>query len=164
MDPEQIPLRALHLPDDIGWWPLAPGWWVLILLATAGVFYLSYREYLKWQWNAARRLALAELALIRGEYDLGMDSLTLAKKLSVLLRRGMLAYAPRAQIAGLTGEQWLEWLDVGLDDRPFTKGSGRDIASMPYKRPESVENESDAMGLIDAVYRRLNKIPREEES
>ena len=37
MDPEQIPLRALHLPDAIGWWPLAPGWWVVIGLAVLGV-------------------------------------------------------------------------------------------------------------------------------
>ena len=30
MDPEQIPLRDLHLPEAIGLWPLAPGWWVTI--------------------------------------------------------------------------------------------------------------------------------------
>ena len=23
-------LRDLHLPDALGWWPLAPGWWVVI--------------------------------------------------------------------------------------------------------------------------------------
>ena len=30
MDPQQIPLRDLHLPDAISWWPLAPGWWLAI--------------------------------------------------------------------------------------------------------------------------------------
>ena len=43
MDPEQIPLRDLHLPDVVGLWPLAPGWWVLILLAAAGVVYFLFK-------------------------------------------------------------------------------------------------------------------------
>ncbi len=27
MEPSELPLRDLHLPDAVGWWPLAPGWW-----------------------------------------------------------------------------------------------------------------------------------------
>ena len=157
MDPEQIPLRDLHLPEDIGWWPLAPGWWLLILIAMAAVFYLSYRQCLKWHWYAARRASLAELAEIQAEYAGGMDSLRLAKKLSVLLRRGMLAYAPRGKVAGLTGDKWLEWLDLGLDDYPFTRGVGRGIASAPYRNPQKIGDELDAQGLIDAVQIRLKK-------
>jgi hypothetical protein len=30
-------------------------------------------------------------------------------------------------VAGLTGDAWLAWLDRGLDDKPFTRGSGKDI-------------------------------------
>ena len=40
MDPEQIPLRDLHLPEAIGWWPLAPGWWILIAIALVGLGFL----------------------------------------------------------------------------------------------------------------------------
>jgi len=30
MNPDPLaPLRPLHLPDQIGWWPPAPGWWLL---------------------------------------------------------------------------------------------------------------------------------------
>ena len=39
MDPEQIPLRDLHLPEAIGWWPLAPGWWLVIAIALVGIGY-----------------------------------------------------------------------------------------------------------------------------
>lgn len=155
MDPEQIPLRDLHLPEAIGWWPLAPGWWLLIALAAAGLGYLLYRQYLEWRWNAVRRVALAELARVRREYAEGADAQTLAIELSELLRRSMLAYAPRAEVAGLTGDGWLQWLDRGLADRPFTEGPGKKLESLPYQRPETVSNETDIAGLIDAVRMRL---------
>jgi hypothetical protein len=155
MDPEQLPLRDLHLPDAVGWWPLAPGWWFLIALAAAGFIYLLYKQYLAWRWNAARRLALSELRRIRTEYEAGADALTLAKELSELVRRSMLAYAPRGEMAGLTGDAWLEWLDRGLDEKPFTSGPGRHIESLPYQRPEKIDEETDISGLIDAVKLRL---------
>jgi hypothetical protein len=31
MDYSQIPLRDMQMPDTIGWWPLAYGWWLLII-------------------------------------------------------------------------------------------------------------------------------------
>jgi hypothetical protein len=155
MDPDLLPLRDIHLPESVGWWPIAPGWWVLIALAFAGLLYLLYRQYLKWRWNAARRVALSELARIRREYEQGADALALSKALTELLRRSMLAYAPRGEMAGLTGDRWLQWLDRGLEDRPFTEGSGRNIESLPYRRPDSVTVDQDLSGLIDAVQRRL---------
>jgi hypothetical protein len=155
MDPDQLPLRDIHVPEMVGWWPLAPGWWFLVALAVAALGYFLYRRYLTWRWNAARRAALAELSRIRRHYEQGTDALTLAKSLSELLRRSMLAYAPRGEVAGLTGDRWLSWLDRGLDDRPFTTGSGRHIESLPYRSPASIGDETDIAGMIDAVRRRL---------
>jgi len=155
MDPEQIPLRDLHLPEAVGLWPPAAGWWLLIALAVAGVAYLLYKQFQKWRRNAARRLALRELKRVRVEFEKGADALTLAKELSELMRRGMLAYAPRAEVAGLTGDRWLEWLDQGLEDSPFAKGAGRNLESLPYRRPESIADDVDVAALIDVVHRRL---------
>lgn len=155
MDPEQIPLRDIHLPDPIGWWPLAPGWWFLIALIVAGLIYFLYRRVLKWRHNAARRLALHELKRLRQAYEAGEDALVLSKSLSELMRRSMLAYAPRDEVAGLTGEAWLRWLDRGLDGEPFSAGAGRSLESLPYRRPERMEQETDIRGLFDAVAKRL---------
>lgn len=163
MDPEQIPLRDLHLPEVIGLWPLAPGWWVLIALGVAGIGYLLYGQYQKWRWNAARRLALSELRRVRTEYEGGADALTLGKELSELVRRSMLAYAPRGDVAGLTGASWLAWLDRGLANNPFTEGAGKTLETLPYQRPENVADEVDVSGLLDAVQQRL-KTPLAEGS
>jgi hypothetical protein len=155
MDPDQIPLRDLHLPDVIGLWPFAPGWWVLILLAVAGVIYLLFRLLLRWRFNAARRLALRELASLRRDYEGGADATVLSKALSELMRRSMLAYAPRAEVARLTGDTWLSWLDRGLSDAPFSTGVGRMLESLPYQRPEVDQDNIDVSGLLDVVQLRL---------
>jgi hypothetical protein len=155
MDPEQIPLRDLHLPEAIGWWPLAPGWWFLIVLGIFGVLYLLRRSFLRWRANRPRRIALRELTKAYDEYQRGLDAVTLSKKLSQLLRRAMLAYAPRDEVGGLTGPNWLEWLDRGLADQPFTAGPGRLIGSLPYLRSDAPDAETDVAALIDSVRLRL---------
>ncbi len=163
MNPEDLPIRDLHLPDMTGWWPLAPGWWFLIVLVVGGLVFLVRRSYRSWQQNAPRRLALRRLAAIDEEFDEGVCDVALGKELSELTRRAMLAYSPRQEVAGLTGDDWLEWLDQGLDDRPFSNGAGKILESLPYINPQAVNNDTDVRGLINAVKRRLQQPLQEDQ-
>lgn len=155
MNPEEIPLRDLHLPALTGWWPLAPGWWILIGLALCGLGYLAWRAFQRFRRNAPRRRALSQLRYLQAEYAWSGDVALLVIRLSKLLRRAMLAYAPRDEVAGLTGEDWLQWLDRGLPGRAFTKGPGRDIESLPYQKADVNIGDIDIDGLIAAVRQRL---------
>ena len=156
MDPTQIPLRDLHLPAAIGWWPLAPGWWLLIALALAGIIYLLSRALRVYKRNRPRRIALRQLRGVRGAFEYGADPVSVATELSELMRRAMLAYAPRDEIAGLAGESWLAWLDRGLDAPLFSSGAGRLLASLPYLNPQDVnEEEIDLRGAFEAVATRI---------
>jgi hypothetical protein len=155
MDPEQIPLRDLHLPDPVGWWPPAPGWWVLFGLLALGILFVLYRAWVLWRINAARRIALEELARLDRSWRDAPNPVLLATRLSELLRRTMLAYAPRKDVAGLTGQAWLQWLDRGLDEKPFTEGPGRLIRELPYRRADERPDELDVDGLLEAVRQRL---------
>jgi hypothetical protein len=67
----------------------------------------------------------------------------------------MLAYAPRDEVAGLTGTSWLEWLDRGLSDRAFSEGPGRNIESLPYRKSDADIASVDIDGLIEVVQQRL---------
>lgn len=155
MDPEQIPLRDLHLPAEVGWWPLAPGWWILIALGAGLVLWYAWLKFEAWRANRARRVALRELAWVSRRYEESGDVLRLAGDLSELLRRGLLAYAPRSEVAGLTGDRWLAWLDRGLDEPVFERGAGRLIVSLPYQNPDRVRESDEVDALIDAVRLRL---------
>ncbi|MFQ5635252.1 MAG: DUF4381 domain-containing protein [Gammaproteobacteria bacterium] len=161
MNPEDIPLRDLHLPEVIGWWPLAPGWWALSILLVIGLVLLARRGLRSYRQNAARRAALARLKVLQAEFALSRDAASLGVQLSALLRRVMLAYAPRDEVAGLTGSDWLAWLDRGLPEAVFTRGPGRHIASLPYRKPGLDTSKTDIDGLIRAVRLRL-EIPLPE--
>ena len=156
MDETQLPLRDLHLPEPIGWWPLAPGWWFLLLLVATAIGYLMWHAYKKWQHNHARRFALRELARYEAEYLEHRNPVMLAKQLSALLRRGMLAYAPRNVVAGLTGEAWLKWLDRGMPLPYFHTEGGKSLLQLPYRDPTGDFSSADVDALLSAVRMRLS--------
>ena len=155
MDPTQIPLRGLHLPDVIGWWPLAPGWWLLIILVALGLGLLLRDALRRRSRSAARRHALRQLEQHTAAYAEHGDAVTLGIDVSELLRRAMLAYAPRADVAGLTGEAWLAWLDRDLAEPRFTEGPGRGLLDLPYRNPANAELPADIDGMLAAVKDRL---------
>ncbi len=156
MDPEQIPLRDLHLPDAIGWWPLAPGWWVVIGMAALGMLLLLRRALELRGRSAARRHAVRQFECFKAAYQHHGNAVTLGTELSELTRRTMLAYAPRTDVAGLTGEDWLMWLDRDLDEPQFVAGAGRNLLDLPYRDPAADVANVDIDGLLLAVRLRLD--------
>ncbi len=155
MNPEEIPLRDLHVPALTNWWPMAPGWWILLALALCGLGYLAWRAFQKFLKGAPRRKALSQLRHLQAEYASNGDVTSLGIRLSELLRRAMLAHAPRAEVAGLTGTSWLQWLDRGLPNNVFSDGPGRNIESLPYRQADGDAGDVDVAGLIAAVRQRL---------
>ncbi len=155
MDPEQLPLRDLHLPDAIGWWPLATGWWVLIGLLFAMLLVWTWLWLKKRKRDAARRYAMRELDGYVADFRRDGDAIRFGLRASELLRRAMLAYAPRADVASLTGEAWLTWLDRDLAQPVFRQGPGRQLIELPYRNPDSKVEVDDLDQLVGAIRHRL---------
>ncbi|MBF0191196.1 MAG: DUF4381 domain-containing protein [Magnetococcales bacterium] len=167
-DAPPLPLRDIHLPDPISWWPPAWGWWAatltLLLLLASGLL-LRYRA----KRHRLRAAALAELSRIRQGYALHQDPRLLATELSALLRRVSLLRHPRHEVAGLSGEAWLTFLDRGWQDRrvqdhkwqgsPFSQGEGRALISAPFE-PDPLINAEALLELCKNWIRNLPPEPR----
>ena len=123
---------------------------------TAVAAYVSWRMYRRWQANAPRRYAMRELARYEAEYLEHQDPVRLGKQLSELLRRSMLAYAPREDVAGLTGDKWLAWLDLGMPLPYFHTEGGKSLLSLPYRDPHGDFSDVDISAMLAAVRMRLS--------
>ena len=151
-----IPIRDVHLPDAIGLWPLAPGWWVLIAVLVIALLFGGRMLWRSYRQGVYRRAALHQLSALERDYQEHGNAVALAASVSGLLRRAMLAYARRSDIAGLTGQAWLEWLDRDLGIPQFSGAAGRCLLELPYRNPEAEVPDSDIQALLEAARARLS--------
>lgn len=108
-------LQDIFLPPPIGWWPLAPGWYLVAAAVFALAAWLALRFWRNRQSSAYRRAALSELQRIEQAWRSRPGSgSSLSSDLAELLRRTALAGAPRVRIAALSGAAWRAFLDDSL--------------------------------------------------
>lgn len=93
-------LRDITELDPVSWWPLAIGWWALML--SIGVVSLAalVRAWRTYRKNAYRRSALRAL-------ESAADVVAVAD----ILKRTALCVYPRNEIASLSDSAWFRWLE-----------------------------------------------------
>ena len=136
MPVESLPLRDIHLPEPVNWWPPAPGWWLLLIscvIIIAGIFLFKYIR----KRRLLKRTVLAELDSIRRQYRDNHDRVQLVKALSALMRRASISFYQRENSASLTGTAWLQHLDNTAQRKQFQKGNGSILATAPYLPADS---------------------------
>jgi hypothetical protein len=110
MTMEQDPvsqLRDIHIPEPGGFWPPAPGWWilmfVLVALVAVGVVLLRRRRQRNaWRSVAGRDLdRLASRAAVTSQWF---------SELNGLLKQSALARYPAQHPESMTGAEWVEFL------------------------------------------------------
>ncbi len=140
VDVSQLPLRDIHLPAPVGWWPPALGWWLLaaLVLAAAALYGLRYYR------SRHKRAALRAIARVRAALEQGAEPVACLQYVSTILRRFAMTSAardgaPERDVAGLIGERWLRYLDGRWDRTDFSAGLGKRLLAAPYARPNSIE-------------------------
>ena len=120
-------LNDIIVPPAPSWWPLAVGWYVLGAVLLVWVFRLAWRALKRHQLNRYRREALAELALL----EAGQPN-DLAARLPALLKRTALHVFPRQQIASMSGEAWIAFLNQHCAARPFAGETAELLERLAY--------------------------------
>lgn len=110
METNDLPLADIHLPPEPGYWPLAPGWWILIALALLLIIF-SWFLYRRKKRNAYRKKALNEFKQLQRTFAETKKINEFLQATSLLLRRTALTAQPKNFDPALKGDAWLQWLD-----------------------------------------------------
>lgn len=146
-------LKDIQQPNPVAWWPLAPGWYVLLgimlLLCIIAGYYL-WRHWLKLR---RRRLALKQLVELRQWFAKYTDKQYVASQMSILLKKTLLVNYSRQQVAGLFDETWLVFLDEVSHTKNYTQGCGRLLITAPYANQVD-DNLEDLFLLVEQTIKR----------
>jgi len=157
-------LHEILLPDPVNWMPQTIGWYAvigLILLVVVCWFYGRLRRFRK---NRYRRLALAELAIIEGELQRPERRNKALAEIPVLLKQTALSTFPRSEVASLSGENWLAFLDKTMGGKNFTEDEGRLLPELAYApEPRIAELSDERIGNLVKLTRRWIKIHMRSE-
>lgn len=123
-------LHDFYRPPPPSWTPQTVGWYFVFGLLVLLAVWIAWRIFARWRRNRYRREALQELE----HADISA--------IPVLLKRTALAAWPRERVASLSGEPWLQFLEI--HDKTFSKDKGRRILDLEYRSaPPGPEEERD---------------------
>tara|TARA_B100001059_G_scaffold129629_1_gene129582 strand:- start:983 stop:1468 length:486 start_codon:yes stop_codon:yes gene_type:complete len=131
---QPLDLSPVITPDTPTWWPLAWGWWAVIvtsIILIAFVFYIAKRRKNDQQ---PKQEALSYFTNSQSSDRLSPSE---AQR---ILRQAALSYFPREKVAGLAGDDWLKFLDTQLKKPLFVEKQAQWRQSL-YQDTTSMNDE-----------------------
>lgn len=117
MDSEELlaQLADIHLPPAVGFWPPAPGWWILTaVLLTLIIYgaqkYLRYSRLHKVCDHALAELELCYQKLAQADGNPEQLQLRFVNEVNSVIRRVALVHFPQSGIASLDGSAWVDFI------------------------------------------------------
>lgn len=149
-------LRDISDIDAVGWWPLAPGWWLSAILLAVLIYGLKSFWPMLVRWyrrprDRWRRDARLQLRALRRRLDKA-DQKILAGELSELIRRIAVARCGREVCAGLSGQVWIEWLTENDPEAFDWREYGGLLQQLAYAPPGETGHYAQLEAMIDATF------------
>ena len=153
-------LRDIHTPEPISWWPMAPGWWVLIVLAVI-LFVVLFRHLRKRRREREYRNYLSEqLDAIYTIWQKDQNVSTYCQQANQLLKRAMVKVQTDSldskttklsenseldSISALSGSAWLESLESL--HKPMSEPVHKALGLYVYQANTRIESAVDVPSL-----------------
>jgi len=152
---KELELRDIHLPDGSLWWPLAPGWWLLLALLLIAALVLLWLAWRRRHQPLAKH-SMSELEHIRQAYASGQGERATVNAIARLLRQTLISYRGRKLHAASTGDSWLAELEQLAPNHGFSAAQLQLLARDRYQ--STVECDVDS--LLQACEGWIRKLPR----
>jgi len=130
-------LADIHLPDAVHFWPPAPGWWVLAVLAVIALVLVYRRQlarvFLRRRLGSALRELDTAYQAFQSSSDRNAAGLQLLQTFNAVLKRVALLHYAAPELPSLSGRAWLRFLDAQMQSADFTAGVGQVLADGTYR-------------------------------
>jgi hypothetical protein len=143
-----LDLRDIHAAAPAEFWPPAPGWWLLATLLIIALAYTTVVLIRVYRRRRQRQRILAGLAQLESTPQTDAAQFTAA--ISALLRRVALMRYARTEVASLSGEAWLKFLDDTGGNGAFRNGPGHVLATGPYTPEPQTPSRQALLALTRA--------------
>lgn len=146
-------LNDIALPEAVAWWPLANGWYYLIVLVLIILTWSSYLWIKRWINNRYRRTALSQLQVLVSDIHDPEKRATGLRQLPILLKRTALSVYPRTQLASLTGKEWHDFLNSKVSKPSFSRTASALLDEVSYSVGNLDSMNDQASGELIAACR-----------
>ena len=139
------------------------GWWLLLGIVV-GVVAITYIDKFLKKRKQFSRAVMREFDVVTSQFNARGDAQKLVMDLSVLLRKVSINAFPDKNVAGMTGQTWLQFLDEAVDQSPsnqrstkqgstkngstkFSSPLGQNLITAPYQKQLSL-GQQDIQQLL----------------
>ena len=132
MNPDLLSqLRDIHTAAPVGWWPPAPGWWVLALLLLILLGWLGRRVLARYRVHLRRKQMLGWVDHLNANIDPQRDPQAYLSTLNRIFKLVALRAFPDQHCAVLHGQEWVDFLIEETKNMQSAE-SLRVLATGPY--------------------------------
>lgn len=118
---------------------LAPGWWLVIILlciTLGGLLYVLIAKFKKRRVKTSLRSQLnQELITIEQQWQTNKNIIQASSQLHTLIKRYLLLFITRNQLAAIGGEQLLEQLQKVTNNEQLIDKYAAIFCQIPYQNP-----------------------------
>lgn len=155
-----LPLKDLYLPDAISWWPLAPGWWILLALVVIAIFVVIYAARKYWINNKTKRQTRELLHAAFKQWQSDQNDDLYFQQINTVLKRYCRHEFPHA--VSLSGQHWIDFLNDtskgNRSDQKIFHGQAAQAIGEYIYRPATNDFRCDQQALLDSCIQWLKQV------
>ena len=130
-------LRDVHLPESVSWWPLAFGWWLLLVLIVLSLIGAGIFLFKRWRANRYRKSARAKLATAFALWQEQGDVTDYLNSANDILKRVMLSLDQQSAVSK-SGAAWVASLNNSAQTK-LSESSQNALGFECYKAKPEVD-------------------------
>lgn len=136
----QEQLRGLHQPEAISWWPMAPGWWILLFIVISLIAWCTWLLIRHFQKNRYKKQACSELELAHIQWAKDSNASIYIQSANAILKRALIVAGANTHTVSRTGKDWEEILNIWAK-KPLLEKSVYALSESAYQAKPDADIE-----------------------